>query len=477
MKRVISLISVFLITVIAASVFAGPTIIRDKRITDIAMTPTLGRGYTIVTNTFQSKCLDDIVVTDPSYDFTYVFESVESSKSTATSTSQETGASAGYMGISVDMSQKFTYASGKKEFFHHIYVEINMDTYYASVDEAKSKMSSSAGMLLTNNDIPGFFSSCGSYYVRSLGRNAKFVSIFSYTSVEETKDAAFEAALEMSVKAFGVEGGSRSAISSSVSQQASNKKLTITTNAYGLGKNEGATLISYDLETFKAAIKDAFISMQNPMTGKVTSMEIVPWVENTEFQSLIKLEKEVPDPATGGKPMLLYKKKHILNLNAEFLAELERADRNFMNIFYKAKICQQDIRANWYKGDKLHPNYTAAILVNNKFPNETMQLGELDKMLSDASVDKLLTDEEMFMYGKASGGTGGGGGGGGQGKGANVCIEKLLESGMFTISWRDIKECRDMRSKMSAVMNEKIDNFCMPQLAKPKSEPEKPPKQ
>jgi hypothetical protein len=372
------------------------------------------------------------------------------------------------------MSQKFTYASGKKEFFHHIYVEINMDTYYASVDEAKSKMSSSAGMLLTNNDIPGFFSSCGSYYVRSLGRNAKFVSIFSYTSVEETKDAAFEAALEMSVKAFGVEGGARSSISSSVSQQASNKKLTITTNAYGLGKNEGATLISYDLETFKAAIKDAFISMQNPMTGKVTSMEIVPWVENTEFQSLIKLEKEVPDPSTGGKPMLLYKKKHILNLNAEFLAELERADRNLMNIFYKAKICQQDIRANWYKGGKLHPGFTNTQLVNNKFPGEPepFTLGQLDKMLSDANVSKLLDDEEMFMYGKVSTGTGGGGGGG---KGANVCIEKLLESGMFTLSWRNVKECRAMRDKLSAVMNEKIDNYCMPQLARPKSEPEKPP--
>lgn len=471
-KQICSVITVIVIFVTVSAV-AAPTIIRDKRITDIALTPTLGRGYTIVTNTFQSKCLDDIAVTDPSYDFQYKFESVESTKSTDTSTSMERGANAGYAGISMDLSAKFTFASGKKEFYHHIFVEINMDTYYASVDEAKTKMSASAANLLTSDDIPGFFSSCGSYYVRSLGRNAKFISIFTYTDETDTKDAAFEAALEMSVKAFGVEAGAKSSISQTVSTQASNKKLTITTNAFGLGKNEGATLISYDLESFKAAIKDAFISMQNPMTGKVTTMEVVPWVENTEFQSLVKLEKEVPDPDKGGKPMLLYKKKHILNQNAEFLAEVERADRNYMNIFYKAKICQQTIRATWYKGDKLHPSAKDLTIVNNKFPNETMLLGELDSLLTDQNVDILLDNEEAFMYGgkvgekKGSGDKTAGKTGGGDKASAVMCIDKLLESGMFVTSWRQIKECVEIRGKLSAVIGEKVDDYCMPQIAKP----------
>ena len=45
----------------------------------------------------------------------------------------------------------------KTEHSHHIFVEINMDTYYASVDEARTRMGASAASLLRKNDIPGFF--------------------------------------------------------------------------------------------------------------------------------------------------------------------------------------------------------------------------------------------------------------------------------------------------------------------------------
>jgi len=456
MVRIIRIFAVMLILLAGVDLFAGPTIIRDKRIQDLALTPTLGRGYTIVTNTFQSKCMDNVVVTDPTYDFQYKFESIESSKSIQAGASATAGAAGSIKGVDINASSKFTYASGKKEFYHHIYVEINMDTYYASVDEARTRLSSSAAQLLSNNDIPGFFSSCGSYYVRSLGRNAKFVSVFTYTDVSETRDAAFEASLEIGIKSFGsVTAGT----SSSLNQQAGEKKLTITAQAWGLGKNEGATLISYDLETFRAAIKDAFISMQNPMTGKVTTMEIVPWVENTEFQNLIKLEKEVVDPKTG-KTMLLYKKKQVLNENAEYLAEIERADRNMMNIYYKGKICRQTIDANWVKDGKLHPEFENARVVNNKFPSETMTLKQLNDLVSNASIEKIIQEEEKFMY--ASGG-------------ANECLNALLDSGMYVKSYRDIDVCKKLRTKLSMVINENVDNYCMPQLAKPPKTPEKEP--
>lgn len=456
MKKYIT-ISLTMLIVFSSVLYAGPTIIRDDRITDIAMTPTLGRGYTIVTNTFQSKCLDEIIITDPSYDFQYRFESIESNKSSDTSVNTNAHAKGTVMpGLTVDLQTKTNYASGKKEFYHHIYVEINMDTYYASVDEARTKMGDSAAQLLRNNDIPGFFSSCGSYYVRSIGRNAKFVSVFTYSDISETKDAGFEAALEMEIKGFGSAGGG---VTSSVKQAAGEKKLTITAQAWGLGKNEGATLISYDIETFKAAIKDAFISMQNPMTGKIRTMEVVPWVENTEFQNLIQLEKEVIDPETK-KEMLLYKKKQILNENAEYLAEIERADRNMMNIYYKGKICRQTIDANWIKDGNLHRDFQDAAVVNNKFPNETITLKALNDLVSNENVEKILAEEEKFMY--ASGG-------------ANECITALLDSGMFVKSYRDIEVCVKIRGTLSAVIGENVDNYCMPQLAKPpKTEPSDP---
>ena len=298
--------------------FAGPTIIRDTRITDLALTPTLGRGYTIVTNTFQSKCMDNIALTDPSYDFQYKFESIDTNNAAHMKTATSFGLEVPLEAVTVGGSASSSVSLDTTEHKHHIYVEINMDTYYASVDEARTRLSSSAGLLLTNNDIPGFFSSCGSYYVRSLGRNAKFISIYSYSDKSTKKDAAFESSLKVGVTGFG---GGEASVSGELMQQAGEKKLSIIARAYGLGKNEGASLISYDIETFKAAVKDAFISMQNPMTGKITTMEIVPWVENTEFQSMIALEKEVVDPKTGKKMLKIihqlritgkkYKKKSI----------------------------------------------------------------------------------------------------------------------------------------------------------------------
>ncbi|MBU2510104.1 hypothetical protein KJ966_02160 [bacterium] len=507
MNTAIRLALILIVALCHTGVFAGPTIIRDKRISDLAMTPTLGRGYTIVTNTFQSKCLDNIVITDPSYDFTYKFESMTSNNIKHLSTMVNFGLKIPIKAVSISAGGGASTTMTSQETSHHIFVEINMDTYYASIDEARSRLGSSSAQLLRNNDIPGFFSACGSYYVRSLGRNARFVSVYTYTTKTQKRDVAFEANLKAEVGAFATAGvgdaacgasggcpgsggqgtvggpdpnlggnvtsadsfvgasststggakvdgmaGGAGGMKMNMKSLSEEYKLSILTRAYGLGKNEGATLISYDVPTFKAAIKDAFISMQNPMTGKVTTMEIVPWVENTEFQSLIALEKDVPDPLTG-RTMLLYKKKQILNGNAEFLAEIERADRAMMNIYYKAKICKQTIQANWLTGtETIKPEYKDLEIGNNRFPIKKIKLDALLKEhLTEPKIEELIKKEETFMYGS---------------NGANICIMKMLDSGMYIKSYRDIDECKQLRGKLSAVINDVIDEYCMPEVAR-----------
>ncbi len=506
MNKGFRFVLILLAALFYTGVLAGPTIIRDKRISDLAMTPTLGRGYTIVTNTFQSKCLDNIVITDPSYDFTYKFETMTTNNIKHLSTMVNFGLKVPVKAVTVSGGMSASASHTSQETTHNIFAEINMDTYYASIDEARTRLGSAAAQMLRNNDIPGFFSSCGSYYVRTLGRNARFISIYSYTTKTQKSDVSFEANLKAEVMAMSMTGvgdgacgasaqcggptatastnqnanlgggvtsmdsfvgqpntggggakvggaaGAAGGMKMNMKSLSEQYKLTITSRAYGLGKNEGATLISYDVPTFKAAIKDAFISMQNPMTGKVTTMEIVPWVENTEFQNLIALEKEVVDPVTN-RTMLLYKKKQILNGNAEFLAEIERHDRNLMNIYYKSKICKQTIEANWMKDNTtIQPEYKEMFIGNNRFPLKKMKLQKLlTQHLTTAKIEQLIKDEEKFMYGA---------------QGANVCIMKLLESGMFVKSYRMIPECKKLRGNLSAVINDVIDNYCMPEMAK-----------
>jgi len=42
---------------------------------------------------------------------------------------------------------------------------------------------------------------------------------------------------------------------------------------------------------------------------------------------------------------------------AEFIAEINRVDRNMMNIYYKAKLCKQFIEENWMDRDKNSKKY------------------------------------------------------------------------------------------------------------------------
>ncbi len=463
MKKLLFII--MLVSVIISSLtqytYAGPIVIRDNRITDLAYTPALGRGYTLVTNTYQSMCMDNLTTTEPSYDFQYTFESIEKEKKDTINLASKVGTSAkaGYMSIEVNemIEANSAISSDVNETSHHVKVELNMDTYYASVDEAKTELSTAAKNLLTNKDLPGFFNACGSNYIRSLGRNAKFISIFTYTSKSTERDAKFEASLKLElsgmVSGVTVGGGVEASTSSEFKTMASERKLIINTRAWGLGKNEGATLISYDIETFKAAVKDAFISMQNPMTGKITSMEVVPWVENTAFQDAIVLE-ETEASTEGGieakekEKVPNYRKKDTLNQNAEFLGEIQKSDRNRINNYYTAKLCKETINANYKKDDKFIDGYEAAVLINNRTGKTgDMTLDKLDKLLATEYVDGLLTSRDTFMYGD---------------QGAEKCIDKMFGEDMFRKKWGEFSECTGIRKNFVSIINSDILDYCMP---------------
>ncbi len=488
--------TLLLLVICSFNLYAGPTVIRDNRVSDIATTPVLGRGYSIGTNTYQSTCLKEVIITEPSYDMEYTFTSIEDTVKTSKKTEEEkkkdtSGSSnvkvkvfrhSGSNGLNWALStgSKTTTINNETYYNHRVLVTIDLYTYYASVDESKSLMSDTARMLLVNNDLPGFFNSCGAYYVRSIGRKANFVSIFTYSTKEEKSDQKFESQMKSAIQSFStysykslfggvkVDADLKTATTNELkrmeefSREASSKHLSIVTHAYGLGKDEKASLISYDLESFKAAIKDAFISMQNPNTGKVATVEIVPWVENTEFQSVVKLdEKEVAveEGSEGEKEtQLLYEKKHILTQNAEFLIEVERADRNMMNMYYKAKLCRANIDANWKKDGKIMEEYENANVVNNR-TGDTDTLKKLDETLSDAKIQQLLDNEKSFMYGKSSGGSKNGEGG------ASICIRAVMKSGFFKQSYRDISECQPIIGKLGDVQSDFVSDYCMPVLS------------
>lgn len=65
--------SVVLCIGLAASILPGayssPFLLNDDRIRNLDVTPVLGRGYSVMTNTFLSTCLDGAQTTVPSYNY------------------------------------------------------------------------------------------------------------------------------------------------------------------------------------------------------------------------------------------------------------------------------------------------------------------------------------------------------------------------------------------------------------------------
>jgi len=369
---------------------------------------------------------------------------------------------------------------------HRVMVMIDLHSYYASVDESGATLSDATRRLLETRDYPGFFHSCGTYYIRSIGRKAKFVSIFSrdWTTSEENSEFTF--LLENQIKKFVTttvrkvdpktgQESTRIARQSETSETntilsgeakfqeiSSRDNLTITTYAFGLGKNSSATLISYDFDTFKKAIADAFISMQNPQTGKVISMEVVPWVENSDFQVMLQLDQFREEAGKGDtkqiskqEPVPLYMKKHFVNENGEFLAEIAKADRNKMNIYFKSKLCRQQIDTNYKSsgqfrqypcgadGQKL--SYASFYVRNNKNPGDSnkVTLGELDQIISPAQIDSLYQSWNIFT---------------GE---ARTCMATLVKN-LVNQSYRTMPACMQLVPKLAQIEDDIIANHCLP---------------
>jgi hypothetical protein len=534
--------SLALIAVLAATpAFAGPTVIRDELVQDTAVTPTLGRGYSIATNTYQSMCLIDVVGTEPSYNFLYEFQDltakdVESGTFTAGIDGRKSqsggklpvGADVGTLTNEwkADTTRKTTTTSER----HHVLVTIYVDVYYRSVDETKSKMSPAATKILGSKDIPGFFDACGMYYVRSISRRASVISLFTFTSDDVDSANDFKASLKSTIRGFTMPTKDDSNVTKveidntvTAGISSTSKKtvtdLQISTMAVGLGKSASTELVAYDLETFRKSVQSAFKATQPQDVGLVTSIEVVPWIENTEFQSLNTLEpitvpmlddKGVPvmdltDPAKPvpkTKTIMPYEQKRTLNLNAEFLADLDRAARAKLNVYYKSKMCRSQLNIDhmsmsrdgkWsFKqlGTRAAPRGTTGELwiASNRDPGEEhwMQLKTLDGLMSESVLQRLWMEYDSFMYGGTSAELGDIQNDPGERAklaraillgtrpevgyprdifpGAGRCVSDLFAAGITSKSFRTVPTCQRIEETFAVVSGQQIDDYCMLRL-------------
>lgn len=513
-------------------VHAGPVIIRDSLISDPSITPSLGRGYSIATNTFQSVCMSPIVKTTPSYNFFYNFEELDSKgggKSDIVVSAQGVTDTPAMVKVQIDNSANTSVTlDGKTAHRHYLKVSIDMETYYATIDEEQSPISPLALALITANDMPGFFDACGVYYTRSINRRSTYLSIFSYETGTPARDQEFEKQLKNEISSFGSTvlekkpsflGQVRDALTSvgnsissslggrkavtarttpsdgpspppprteppppqtapppeggppapSLEQEVKTRKTSIRSYAFGIGKQslgDGSpdSLVAYDLATFKSAMAFAFKMMQNDNVGVVTSIEVVPWIENTQFQSAYKLptsgEMDDPNapPPTAGAPanpvpkikISPYAQKRIMAQNSEFLSEIDRSSRARLLTLYKAKLCKLEVEKSYGKGGGNGPvnlgEYGTRNIVNHRTKNvaDQIPLSTLyTEQLVPAKIDALANDYQDFTYTRAQ-----------------TCIETLLTTGFTTSIYRNVPACAGLEKDFVVASSRMIDEYC-----------------
>lgn len=279
----ITSISIFYLSLVEVS----SLVISDDRARNLDVTPVLGRGYSLGTNSFQSTCLTVDETTTPSYNYDYMF-------------TEMTGRNGGEAQSAVELS--FAYDKIKDRLnkqtrnSHLIVASMRIERYYNSLREESSPLTDDAMSLLDTQDYIGFFKSCGPSYVRSIRRAQELTAMFQYDAPSEAASNDFTAGLQGS----GLVGDNDDNFdfAGKTKFKSVTKSLSITIIGYGLGLNhEGSgSLTSTNLAEFNTVMKFAFKSFttseNTAFVGMIYGIEIVPWVENTSFQVAAKLGDE-----------------------------------------------------------------------------------------------------------------------------------------------------------------------------------------
>ena len=434
---------------VGSSGLAGSRVIRDNRLDDLGVSPTLGRGYSIATNTYQSTCMSDIQTITPSYDLKYSFNEIEQNWEREFSNQFSLEAKFQYLFLKGNVSFETETSGNDTYHYHHIFAKIQVDSYYYSMDESSSNLSEAAITLLKNGDTVSFFDACGPYYIRNIGRHSNFYAMLRYRTTSSTRDSSFDIKTKATLRGF-FSGSAESEISREYRTEAESKNLSISIWAHGLGKDQLANLIPTDLDSFKTAIREAIQTMQDPDAGRVTSIEVAPWVENVQFQQNLTLEEaEISD----------FLRRRNLEANSELIAEIDRIDRSQVDQYHKALNCRRVLEEQYLESEMYDPERTwFDNIVDPQNEEKQIALVDFDSSLSESVVENLYTTNSIFMEGNDN-----------DYEGAVSCITQLEEQGLDAVHFRSIQTCNQARA-FSVPVNPLLDQYCLPELGRVEEE-------
>ena len=334
-----STLSVVVALLVAFNAHASIFTISDERVRKKDISPTLGRGYSIMTDQYHSTCLMVEETTVPSYNYeckysTFIFplisvafsfhsfqqsigqiktDNFEEYKSQRDIESSFSGSSAGsFFGILISpvgvgaLTSQWSGSSSSsfksKAHSHMVTTSMKIERYYSSVREEVSPLSADAAAILDDDDYVGFFKACGPNYVRGIRRVQEVMAMFNFKSSSVESASQFSRSMSYSITAITVVGGFHKSRASSEAAKHKNKlasssmSIKIVGFGIGLGADGSETFVATKLEQYEQVMKYAFNAMtrgsESAHIGMVYGIEIVPWVHNTGFQAAAKIGEE-----------------------------------------------------------------------------------------------------------------------------------------------------------------------------------------
>lgn len=307
------------------------SIVSDFRIRNKDISPSMGRGYSVGTGMIYSQCVDmnSFDLTEPSFDYQYIFRDLDMTVSVTTS--DELTTSQGWGNIASSVQKTVLMESESRTRTQKVWAFMSVDKYYISIDENRMLLTDDARNLINTGLYVTFFQVCGPSFIRSARRASEFHGIFSYKS-------------ETGSSTETVSYLRRAAQSSVVSQtkggiDLESKQVTIEMKAYGISMPGGGNAFAArTFEAYGSTMDYAFQTMMDPHSGFVKSIEVVPWANNVRFQAVARMENMLGDSNA-------FMRRFYVIVNSEHIARMDNILRNRMAVFNIMVSCLGEVNA------------------------------------------------------------------------------------------------------------------------------------
>lgn len=425
---------------------AQPTVISDARLDALRVTASVGRGYSLATNTVYSSCLTNARdAGDTSYDLDFQLLGLHSPEDID--------------GLDRD-GQKFVrgyleHMPAESDRLQAMVAVLTVQARVRPVDESEQKLADSMNDLLKQGRLSAFVSVCGSHYIRAIKRRSSLYVLFTYEGA--AADSRFESGFRSTLSGFDLataeaKGAGSTVPSTAINDAAAQRHLRIVEWAIGLNAQPGGG-IAFDMASYRKMVDQAFQATQHDRAGVPYEIEVVPWLSHPAVITRIVQSSERADAD-------LYTLRQTAQESAEFYLELTARVAKAKAQAATASRCQEDLARNYLENGQPRTTFATAYVSSYRFgTHRVLPLSALAAALTPAAIAAVNTQADAFALDLDDSGT----------PRAPVarCLAQL-ERAELKVRRQTIPECDAIGTPFSGGALSTlsiVDDYCFPELA------------